>query len=104
MPTAPVRVHSQRPLAPSQSRLSANDKGDNEMVSGPVHRSGINLMIKESPRKPQPGDHHCLKWGPLPPNYIGRIAQHIKNGQGRKSGNDQLMDIEREREREITKK
>ena len=27
---APLRVHSQRPLAPSATRVSANDKGDND--------------------------------------------------------------------------
>ena len=35
VPPAPVRVPSQRPLA----TLVANDKGDNEMILGAVHRS-----------------------------------------------------------------
>ena len=26
---------------------------------------------------------HRLKWGPLPPNEIGRIAQHLKKGEER---------------------
>ena len=40
VPPAPVRVPSQRPLAPSiMSVMSvANDKGDNEMIPGTVHR------------------------------------------------------------------
>ena len=50
VPPAPVRVPSQRPLAPSvPSVLSvANDKGDNEMILGAVHRSpGICLTAEE---------------------------------------------------------
>ena len=41
VPPAPVRVPSQRPLAPSVSSVKsvANDKGDNEMILGAVHRS-----------------------------------------------------------------
>ena len=36
VPPAPVRVPSQRPLAPSVSSVKsvANDKGDNEMILG----------------------------------------------------------------------
>ena len=25
---------------------------------------------------------HRLKWGPLPPNEVGSIAQHVRNGEG----------------------
>ena len=91
VPPAPVRVPSQRPLAPSAASV-ANDKGDNEMILGAVHRSpGIYLTAEENPRKPQLGDRlmkrlcdqSCLKWGPFPPNEIGRIAQHIRKGEGR---------------------
>ena len=54
---APVQVPSQRPLAPSVTSV-ANDKGDNEMTLGPVHRSpGICLKAEENPGKPQLGDH-----------------------------------------------
>ena len=39
------------------SRLSANDKGDNEMVTGVVLRSlGIYLKAEEIIEKPQVGD------------------------------------------------
>ena len=31
---------------------------------------------------------HRLKWGPFPPNEIGRIAQHVGKGEGRKEGRD----------------
>ena len=39
-----------------QSHL--NNKGDNEMISGAVHRPDIYLTAEENPRKPQLGD--CL--------------------------------------------
>ena len=53
VPPASIRVPSQRPLAPSVVlvTLVANDKGDNEMIIGAVHRSpGICLTAKENPR------------------------------------------------------
>ena len=48
---APVRVPNQRPLAPSVASVTsvANDKGDNEMILGAVHRSpGISLTTEEN--------------------------------------------------------
>ena len=63
--------------------LSINDKGDNKMMQGAVHRSrGICPKAEENPGKPQLGDSltevyvtiHRLKWGSLPPNEVGRIA------------------------------
>ena len=41
VPPAPVRVSSQRPIAPSvvSVRSVANDKDDNEMTLGAMHRS-----------------------------------------------------------------
>ena len=59
MPPAPVRVTSQRPFAPSVALVTsvANDKGDNQMIPGAVHRSsGICLTAEENPGKPQLGD------------------------------------------------
>ena len=59
MPSAPVRVPSQRPLAPNVASVTsvANCKGDNEMIPGTVHRSpGICLTVEENPGKPQLGD------------------------------------------------
>ena len=53
---APVRVPSQRPLAPSVASVMsvANDKGDNEMILRAVHRStGIFLTAEENAKKPQ---------------------------------------------------
>ena len=55
----PVRVCNQRPLAPSVTSVTsvANDKGDNEMILGAVHRSPvICLRAEENPKKLQLGD------------------------------------------------
>ena len=52
------------PLAPSVTSVMsvANDKGDNEMIPGAVHRSpGIYLTAEENLRKLQLGD--CLMKG-----------------------------------------
>ena len=81
-------------LAPSVASVTSvvNNKGDNEMILGAVHRSpGICLTVKENPRKLQLGGHlikgcetnHRLKWGPFPPNKVGRIAQHVRKGERR---------------------
>ena len=54
-----VWVPSQRSLAPSVALVTsvANDKGDNEMVLGAVHRSsGFFLTAEDNSRKPQLGD------------------------------------------------
>ena len=59
VPAALVRISSQRPLAPSVASVTsvANDKGDNEMILGAVHRTpGICLAAEENPGKPQLGD------------------------------------------------
>ena len=61
VPLAPVRVPNEGPLALSVASVMsvANDKDDNEMTLGAVHRSpGICLTADENPRKPQLGD--CL--------------------------------------------
>ena len=56
MPSVPVRVPSQRPLAPSVKSVS-NDKGDNEMIPEAVHISpGIYRKAEENPGKLQLGD------------------------------------------------
>ena len=59
VPPAPIRVPSQKPLSPSVASVTsvANDKGDNEMILGAVHRfAGICLTAEENLRKPQLGD------------------------------------------------
>ena len=59
VPPAPVRVSSQRPIAPSVASVTsvANDKGDNGMILGAVHRApDICFTAEENPRKPQLGN------------------------------------------------
>ena len=59
VPPAPVRVPSQKPLASNVTSVTSvtNDKGDNEMILGALHRSpGICFTAEENPRKPQLGD------------------------------------------------
>ena len=56
VPPAPVWVRRQRTLVKSVVSVTsvANDKGDNEMILGAVHRShGICLTAVENPIKPQ---------------------------------------------------
>ena len=77
------------PLAPNVASVTlvANDKGDNRSPS-------ICLTAEEKPRKPQVGDRlmkglcnqSSPKMGPFPPNEFGKIAQHIRKGEGRKWG------------------
>ena len=59
VPAALFRVPSQRPLATSIASVTSvtNEKDDNEMILGAVHRSpGICLTAEETSRKPQLGD------------------------------------------------
>jgi hypothetical protein len=52
-------VKSHLPQVLHQSRLSANDKGDNEMIPGAVHRSpSIYLTAEEKLRKLKLGARH----------------------------------------------
>ena len=95
VPPAPVRVLGQRPLAPSVTSVTsvANDKGDNEMNLGAVHRSpDICLTAEEYRRRPQLGDH-LMKglcelvsphMGLLPLNEVSWISQQVRKGLGRK--------------------
>ena len=78
------------------SHLSANDKGDNKMIPRAVHRSpGIYITAeknsKSSGRRRFYGGRtvsHRLKWGPLPQNEAGRIAQYVWKIGGKKQGYD----------------
>jgi hypothetical protein len=59
VPPAPVRVPSQRPLAPGVTSVMSvtTDRCDNEMIPGAERRSpGIFLTADEIPGKPQLGD------------------------------------------------
>ena len=81
MPPAAVRVSSQSHLSQvsCKSLLSTNDKDDYEMIPAAVYRSPGGA--EENPGKLQVGDRpegcapsHRLKWDPLPPNEVDRIA------------------------------
>ena len=78
----------------------ANDKGDNEMILGAMHRSPDNcLTVEENPGKPQLGDRRMNElcdqsspqMGPFPPNEVGRIAQHVRKGEGTKQYINKLL-------------
>ena len=59
VPSAPVRISSQWPLprVSRQSRLTANEDSDNDMIPGAVHRyPGIFLTAVENSGMPQLGD------------------------------------------------
>ena len=59
VPSDPVRVPSQRSLALSVASVTsvANDKDDDEMIPGAVHKSpGICLTAEENPGIPQIGE------------------------------------------------
>ena len=64
------------------------------MVLGAVHRSpGICLAAEKNPIKPQLGDplmKGLCDQGPFPPNEVGGIAQHVRKGEGRKDGKDEV--------------
>ena len=83
-----VRVRCQKPLSPVVMSV-ADDKCDYEMIPGAVYRSpDICLTPKENPGEPQLMKgcitSRRLKLSPLPPNEIGKIAQHVRKGERRK--------------------
>ena len=70
-----------------QSPISANDKVYNQVKSGAVHRSpGIRRKTEENPDL-HLGDHLIKtvrpQLGPMPPNEVSRIAQHLREGYGK---------------------
>ena len=74
-----------------QSHLLDNDKGDNEVKSGAVHKfPSIYLAAEENSRKFRRLSaegcvtSHCLKWGPFPPNDVSRVAQTVREEEGSK--------------------
>ena len=65
VPSGPVWVPRQRPLAPSATSV-ANDKGDNEMILEIVHIfPGISFTAEENPRKLQLRDQSSPQMGSL---------------------------------------
>ena len=76
------------PRESRQSCLSANDKSNNEMIPGDVHRfPGICLTAEENSGQPQLGgsaNSHRLKWGPLSPNEVSRTVRHVRKEEEKK--------------------
>ena len=56
----------------------------------------FTLQLRNTPENlARPSDEDCaishrLKWAPLPLNEVGRTAQHVTEGEGRKEGNDRI--------------
>ena len=77
------------------SRLSTNDKGDNKILLGTVHRSpGIYFTVEEN-LSWETVDEGCVtshrfKCNPSAPNEVVRIAQNVRKGVGRKNGKDEV--------------
>ena len=65
--------------------MSSNDKGDNEVIQGTLHRfPGIYLTAEKNLKNISYDEgcivSHRLKWGTLPPKGVLRIAQYIREG------------------------
>ena len=86
------------PWVSVQSHLSVNDKGDNDMIPGAMHRClGIYLTGEEYPGKSRLGDHlsdlSSSQMGSLPLNEAGRITQRVRKEEGRKERKDPLSSL-----------
>ena len=90
VPPIPVRVPSQRPLAPRVTSVT-NDKGGNEIIPGAVHRCPSScLMAEVNPGKPQLGDRLlkglCDYSSPqmgVPYLEINSICSHSTSGRAK---------------------
>ena len=80
---------------PRMSRLSTNDKDDNEMTSGGWHvLYYCGKPLKTSVGRPSDegwANSHLIKWGPLPPKDIGRISQESAREKEEKRWQDPRM-------------
>ena len=90
VPSALVRVPSQRPLALSVALVTSvsDDEGDNEMILGDVHTSsGICLTAEESPGKLQLGDRLMKAMRPVsasngvPYLQMRSVGSHSESGR-----------------------
>ena len=75
------------------SRQSPNDKIDNEIILGTMYRSsGIYLTVEENLSQETVDEgcatNHRFKWGPLPPNEVVWIAQHVRQERRKWLGRD----------------
>ena len=104
MPPPPVWVPSQRRLIPSDTSdiLVTNDKGDNEIFLGAMHRSpGICLMAEKNPGEQLRGrlmkglSHHSLPQMGFLSFKLGRLDRTAhEEGEGRKEGKDGMGPFE----------
>ena len=104
VPPAPVRVPSQRPLAPSVASVKSvtNDKGGNPMILRAVHRSpGICLTAEQNPRKPQLGSRRPSNEGAVRPVIVSNGVLFI---QMRSIGSHSTSGREKEGNKERTAK
>ena len=86
--------NSHLPWESRQSRLSANDIGDNEMIPGVcTNILKFNPQLRKTPETIDKGiaTSHLLKWGPLPPKEVGRIACHVR--KDRRKGRSRVRSI-----------
>ena len=79
---------------PRQSRLSANDKGDNAATPGTIQRSrGVYLAAEETPARRRSDRPRRLKCGLLPPYKVGTIAQQKEGKTERIAKTDENTSI-----------
>ena len=91
VPPVHVRVPVQWPFIPMlrQPRLSAKDKRHNAIISGLCTDFSVFILELRKTRENSArrlsnegfSTIHHLKWGPLPQNDVGRIAQLIRKGK-----------------------
>ena len=71
-----------------KSRLSTNDKGDNEMIPGVVHRTpGIHCKAEENPGNPQLGDRLMKIVRPVSSLQMELVGSYSTSGR-EKEGRD----------------
>ena len=78
----PVRLLSQRPLAPSITSVTSitNNNGENEMISEAVHRSpGICLTSEENPGKSELGDRLMKRLCDQSLSQMGSLTSQIRS-------------------------
>ena len=73
--------------------LSANDKDDNEMIPGAVHRRKPRKTSAMRQSDEGCAISHRLRCGPLLPNKVGGIAQLVRTGEGRKEEKEESRKV-----------
>jgi hypothetical protein len=68
---------------PRVSRQLTDYEGGNEMCT-----YLLAFTLARTPSNESFTTSHRARRGPLPPNEVDRIAQHVREGEGRKEGKD----------------